>query len=244
MGTVTFTDMTFLVLTGSLPSPQQRDLLDAVLVSVMDHGIAPSILLARMLASFGVPLQVGIAGGTLSFGDWHGGACEAVAVMLSGLVAEASTLDDGAQEHLRTQVRQLVREKRSDGQRIEGFGHPLHPQGDTRTERLFELARELDLFGRHCHALHLLEEELSEQLDRRLPINIDGAIAATILDLGFPWQASRCFLITPRTVGMTAHFLEELAQGGRWRHASDATVRYTGPAVQVPPDQGQPTSEQ
>jgi len=232
IGEVSFTEMAFLVLAGRLPSREQRDLLDAVFVSVMDHGVAPSIVVVRMLASFGVPLQAGIAGGSLSFGDWHGGACEQIAKTLAEAVESAQETDEAeADQRLRAHLNRLVEARLLEGRRIEGFGHPLHPSGDARVTRLFDLARQFALFGRHCDALHVLEEEIKGQLGRPIPINIDGAIAATILDLGFSWQAARCFLITPRTIGMTAHFLEELEQGGRWRHAANSTVRYTGPAA-------------
>jgi citrate synthase len=240
IGNVSFTEMAFLVLGGRLPSREERDLLDAVLVSVMDHGIAPAAVIVRMLASFGVPLQAGLAGGALTFGDWHGGACEQAARLLADAVATAWPDADADREAtLRAHLRDLVRERVDAGGRLEGFGHPLHPVGDPRVERLLELAREVRLFGRHCRALVLLEEELADRLRRPIPINIDGVIAAIVLDLGFPWQAARCFLVTPRTVGMTAHFLEELAQGGRWRHADPSTVRYEGdraPSGDASPD--------
>ena len=44
IGKVTFTEMIFLQLMGSRPTALQTALLDAVLVTLMEHGITPSVL--------------------------------------------------------------------------------------------------------------------------------------------------------------------------------------------------------
>lgn len=43
------------------------------MVSVMEHGISPTTTVTRMMASYGNPIQVGIAAGMLTAGDHHGG---------------------------------------------------------------------------------------------------------------------------------------------------------------------------
>jgi len=58
--------------------------------------------------------------------------------------------------------------------------------------------------------------------------NITGALAAVMLDLGFPWTSIRGIVISARSLGLTAHVVEELEQGNKWRHAPSEQVEYTG----------------
>lgn len=224
IGNVTFTDMAFLVLVGRLPDPRETKMLDALLVSVTEHGISPSTIIVRMLASCGTPLQAGIAGAALSIADWHGGAGEQLAQFLSEAVSSAGD-DEGA---LRESLAGSVAEYRRDGRRLEGFGHPQHPEGDPRACRLLGMQRDLGLNTSHTRALELIAVELEQSLGRQMKPNVNGALASITLDLGLPWRSIRGLVVAPRTFGLTAHFLEELEQGGRWRHASAEKVRYTG----------------
>jgi len=232
VGNVTFVDTCFLVVTGELPTAGERDVLDAIFVSLIDHGISPSSMLVRMLASCGSPIQSAIAGGVSSIADWHGGAGEQLAQRLQDLVAAGPTDAD-----LDAAAAALVAEYTTAGRRFEGFGHPQHSDGDPRVALLLDLAREKGVAGRHVAALGALSVHIHDQTGRHLVANVNGIVAALLLDLGFPWQSVRGFIITPRTVGLTAHFVEERMQGGRWRHASADTVEYTGPELRSLRDQ-------
>ena len=57
-------------------------------------------------------------------------------------------------------------------------------------------------------------------------MNLDGVGACVILDLGFAWQSTRLFLLTPRSVSMGAHYLEEQAQDSIWRHLPASQISY------------------
>jgi citrate synthase len=91
------------------------------------------------------------------------------------------------------------------------------------------MARRLCVADRHLDALELLDDELSASLERRLWPNVNGAVAAIGLDLGFPWSSMRGLVITARMGGLTAHVVEAREQGTRWRGASPGSVAYTGP---------------
>jgi citrate synthase len=232
VGSVSFTEMAYLVVVGELPSPEQARMLDALLVSLTEHGVSPSAVVARMLTSHGSPLQAALAGGALTIGDWHGGAGERLAETLASAVAES---DDA--EQLRRWLRNEVAARRRAGERIEGFGHPQHSDGDPRAVALLGLAEALGVAGRHSEALAILGEEVSTSLGRSMPPNVNGAVAAIALDLGFPWASIRGLVIAPRSIGLTAHVVEEREQAGRWRRANPATVTYEGhPARALPRD--------
>lgn len=228
VGRVSYTDAVFLVTTGELPEPPQRAMLDAIMVSLVDHGISPSSIIARTLASCGTPVQAAVGGAMLSIADWHGGSSEQLAEVLGPAVTAARAAADPPAE-MTVRAGEAVRSAREQGRRIEGFGHPQHPEGDPRARLLLDLAEQLGTAGDHVRMLRALERSIEEQLGRRLPANVTGALAALLLDLGFPARAVRGIVIGSRAPGLVAHVVEELEQGGRWRHARADAVTYTGP---------------
>jgi citrate synthase len=180
-------------------------------------------VLTRTLASCGVPIQASMSGGLLSLGDVHGGAGEQLGEALAEAVAEAG---DRSDDELADAVIDRFREA---GERVPGFGHPHHPDFDPRTRALVALADERGLLGRHTAVALRVGERLRERLGRSLPLNVDGATAPLLLDLGFSWRMARPLIFTARSVGLAAHAVEELEQGGRWRHVPGDRITYTGP---------------
>lgn len=229
IGTVSYAEMMYLIVTGSRPTPGQVRVLDALMISVMDHGISPSTLVTRMMASYGVPLQVGIAAGVMTFGDIHGGAGQELAKTLGAVVSEVAEKGEVNDVTLREAAREMVARSRAERRPLDGFGHPQHG-ADPRTPILMQLARTEGVFGPHCALLQFLEEELQAATGRSIPANIDGAAAVLLLDLGFGWEFARLMLVAPRTVGLAAHFNEEIAQGNTWRYAPADQVEYIGPS--------------
>lgn len=224
VGSVTYADMAFLLIRGTLPTPSERPVLEAILVSLADHGISPSTIIGRTLASCGVPIQASMAGALLSIGDYHGGSGEEVARVLVELVGQgAAPLGD--------RCRQFVADRRASGSQVPGFGHPQHADGDPRAIAILEQARKHDVHGQHCLALEEIGTALAATTGReslRYP-NITGAIAGVLMDLGFPWQSVRGIVLSARCLGMTAHVVEETEQQNKWRHAPATSVTYTGP---------------
>ena len=227
IGHTTYAEMMYLVLTGRKATSGQARVLDGLMISIMDHGISPSTTVTRMLASYGVPIQVGIAAGVLTFGDIHGGAGQQLAYQLRDVIGKVAARGEVTEESIRAAAHDLVAESRRLRRPLEGFGHPQH-DGDPRTQVLMELARAEGVYGSYCHLLACLEDELQAATGRSLPANIDGAAAALLLDLGLDPQFARLMLIAPRTVGLAAHYAEELEQGGAWRYVPTDQVTYTG----------------
>lgn len=230
VGSVSYSESVFLVLVGELPNSAQAKMLDAVLVSLIEHGISPSSIIARTLASCGTPLQASVAGALLSIADWHGGSCEQLAQLMAPAVAIARAASDREAE-LRSQAAAIVRLSRVQHQRLEGFGHPQHTGGDPRAGMLIRLAEQLGVDGDHVRLLRYLESSIEAELGRPLAANVTGALAAILLDLGIPTNAVRGVVIAARAPGLAAHVTEELDQAGRWRHASASAVTYTGPTA-------------
>ena len=220
VGSVSFAEMMFLLLSGRRPDRAQARVLDALLVASMEHGIAPPSMIARCFASYGTTIQAAMAGGILAFGDVMGGAGEQFAKLLT----EAMPADD-ADDALDAAARRVVADARAAGERVPGFGIPLHG-ADPRAPKLLEIAAAEGVSDRYCRFARLIEGAVETAAGRAIPMNLDGVIAAVILDLGFPWQVARAFLITPRSVSLAAHYLEERAQGTSWRHLPAGDIIY------------------
>jgi len=77
IGKVSYAQMVYLLFKGELPSPQVGRVIEAILVSSVDHGTTPpSVLSAITVASTGAPLNAAVAAGILSISKFHGGAIE------------------------------------------------------------------------------------------------------------------------------------------------------------------------
>jgi citryl-CoA lyase len=207
MGRLSFADAVYLLLMGELPTNTIGRMLNAILVSVIDHGVTPpSTLAARNVAASGAPLKDSVAAGILAFGPYHGGDIETCMRFLDqglSLMRNGESLNDAA-EH-------LVVECLASKTIPPGFGHRLHTQ-DPRAPRLFQLAMELELEGEHVRMLRAIERTLAareEQFGRLLPANVDGAIAAISADLGFSYELGNAIFLISRMPGLIAHAHEE-----------------------------------
>lgn len=226
IGSVGFVEVVFLIFRGNFPSDGERRMLDALFVSLAEHGISPSSVIARTLASCGTPVQASIAGAVVSIADWHGGSGEQLASILLELDGRSDDADDA--DAVSTTVQALVARRAQ----VPGFGHPQHPEGDPRALRLLALSDELGVSRAHVARLRQIGLALAAATGRASlsSPNVTGVVAAVTLDLGFPVEAVRGFVVAPRVVGWTAHIAEEIAQGNRWRHAAATQVNYTGPS--------------
>jgi citrate synthase len=188
MGRLTFTEYFHLLLTGDEPTEEQRFFLDLLLVAIAEHGMMPTNVVARMtLAADPGSLQGAVAAGILGAGPVVLGTSEeCVKLLVSDEEPEA-----------------LVRRLRDAGEKVPGFGHPLHKPVDPRAERILELADERGVSGRHVARARRLHEAVG------LTMNVAMPIAAVLLDLGFPASAVKGVPILARTAGLLAHLAEE-----------------------------------
>lgn len=219
-----FGDMLYLLLRGELPPGQEGRLIEAMLVLMAEHSInAPSIHAARTVASCGSPVQTSIAAGISAIGEHHGGAGEACARILQEVITAAAAGADPDEL-----ARKIVAEFRQRNERLPGFGHRFHDP-DPRAVYLLTLAEELGIAGPHTTLAKALVSVLHAETGRSLPLNVDGALAALISDMGFDWRLGKGFFIVARSAGLLAHVHEEMTLGKPLKFAPVAEVRYTGP---------------
>ena len=207
MGHLTLTELAFLLITHRVPSPGERRLLDAVLVSLADHGLTPSALAARLTYT-GAPesIQGAVAAGLLGAGSVFLGPAGDTAQFLSDVLA---SVGDGDLERAAAVA---VDARRKAGGRVPGLGHPVHRDGDPRTARVYQLAEEEGLLGPHLRLLAAVAEAHARAAGTRLPINGAGAGGAALADTGVPPANVRGFVLIARTAGLVAHLAEEAAQ--------------------------------
>ncbi len=214
-----FTDLIALLFKGALPSEAERTLLDAVLVGMAAPGSgAPSCASARLAASGNrASLSAAVAAGILTIGDEHGGAgstcMELIAEGLALVARDGLSLDEAAGR--------LVDQWRAAGRRLPGFGHRVHTH-DPRTPVLFEMARTRGIAGDGVRFTEALERAVASRI-RPLTINIDGALAALLHDMGYPPPAGRLVFIVGRVAGIAAEVAEE--------HAREKPMRIRIPVV-------------
>jgi citrate synthase len=226
MGRLSFADAVYLLLMGELPTPAIGRMLNAVLISSIDHGVTPpSTLAARNVATSGAPLKDCVAAGILAFGPHHGGDIESCMRFLDAgltLVRGGRTLQEAADA--------IVEECARENQVPPGFGHRFHTR-DPRAGRLFQMALELELEGEHVRLLRAAERALDARKDRygrSLPVNVDGAIAAVCADLGFAYELGNAVFLISRLPGLIAHAHEERTRQAPMRQIDPKDHDYDG----------------
>ena len=208
MRSATFTDTVFLLHRGQMPSLAERRLLDAILSGVADHGAgAPSCAAARLAASGNrQSLSSAIAAGILAVGDEHGGAGSTCMEMI------AAGVERGARESIAIAeaARRTAADYRAQARRVPGLGHRVHTR-DPRTPVLFAMARDSGMAGAGIEFMEALESSVSQTV-KPLAINIDGAMAAILHDMGFPPPFGRLLFLIGRVAGLSAEVSEELSR--------------------------------
>ena len=213
MGRLTFTEYFHLLLTGEEPTADQRFFLDLLLVAIAEHGMMPTNVAARMtLSADPDSLQGAVAAGILGCGP-----------VILGTSEECARLLASGREPL-----EVARELHAAGEKMPGFGHPVHEPVDPRAERILELADERGVSGRHVALARGYRDAVGEVWGRPLTMNVSMPIAAVMLDLGFPAATVKAVPILARTAGLLAHLAEEQRQpvGFLMAGAAEEAVEY------------------
>jgi citrate synthase len=234
MGRLSFADAVYLLLMGELPPPAIGRMLNAILVSSLDHGVTPpSTLAARNVATSGAPLKDCVAAGILAFGPHHGGDIESCMRYLDRgltMMRSGTPMEQAAEK--------LVDECLTAGLTPPGFGHRFHTR-DPRATRLLQLAMELELEGEHVQLIRAIERALTgrEQAGgTHLPVNVDGAIAAISADLGFAHELGNAIFLISRLPGLIAHAHEERSRNAPMRQIDPKDHDYDGAAQRRLPE--------
>ena len=232
IGRVRFPDMIWLMLRGELPSLAQSELLEAALVPGVDHGPhAPSIAIARMAVTCGLPVNGAMASAINVLDDVHGGAGQQCMELYREIDAEAGANGD----LVRAATTVIERRQQAGDKIVPGFGHRFHPI-DPRTAPLFELVAKAKasgaVTGRYASIGHAVEKALEAMKKRHIPMNIDGITAVIFCELGFEPELGRGLFVLSRSVGILAHAWEQKKKGQRIMGPMPKEIpyRYTGPA--------------
>lgn len=210
-----FVDGAFLLLAERLPKKNERELFDAILLACVEHGVeAPSAFVPRVVASTGNSMNAALAGGMLAIGDWHGGAVEQCAKILQSDVSAEG----------------IVSYALTTRERIPGYGHKVYKDKDPRAEFILSKAKRLKLSGKYCEKVVTIRKLLAKG-GKKLPLNIDGAIAAAMSELGMDWRLGKAIFMLGRIPGMVAHAREEMVREKPYRRFEAEDVDYDGPKI-------------
>jgi len=229
MGEVNFGDMAFLEVTGRLPNPQESRMFNAILVTLVEHGIVPSTLAARLTYA-GAPeaMQAAVAAGLLGLGSVFVGSTEGAARLLAAALPAGQPVP--AVADLPALARTIVGDLRAQKKTIPGLGHPIHKPVDPRTLRLFAIARQTGFHGPYVALMQCVADAAAEAFGKPLPVNATGAIGALCCEMGLSWRVAHGLGVMARAVGLVGHVLEEEKHPmavALWHRAEDEATQHS-----------------
>jgi citrate synthase len=223
LGKVTFTELLYFQILGRMPEKPVVELVDACLVTLMEHGLTPSALTTRLVySSAEEAMQAAVAAGLLCVGSRFVGTTEGAGLLLERVIAAGG---DGEAEAKRIAV-----EFKTEKKALPGFGHPFHKPDDPRSLVLLDLARTKGVAARHVAAVEALSRAVDETFGKHITLNATGAVAAVLGDCGVPRDILRGFAIIARAAGLVGHVHEEQekpAMRAIWE-AGEKAVPYDG----------------
>lgn len=221
IGKLSFTEMMYFQNMGRRPTREQTVLLDAVLVTLMEHGLTPSAITARLIyMSAPEALQSAVAAGLLGVGSTFVGTMENCGLVLEEILA--------APEGVKDRARHVAVRYRTAKSALPGFGNHLHRPDDPRSPRLLALAEEQGVPGNHIRALRALGKAVDEVYGRHITINVTGAAAAVLAEIGIPREIMRGVAVVSRAAGLVGHIHEEQSEpsGRRIWDVVEHTIAY------------------
>jgi citrate synthase len=201
IGKRSFTEAFLLQSLGTEPTVLQTRIVDAVLVTIMEHGLVPSAVVTR-LTHYGAPesYEGAVAAGLLGVGDRYAGTASECGELIERISAADNAVDAADA---------IVADYRSRRRPLPGFGHPIHHDLDPRVKRLLTVCEEAGCDGRHIAAMNTLEAALNRALGKQLVTNISAAIGAALAEAGVPSAMMRGVILVARCAGLVGHLLEE-----------------------------------
>jgi citrate synthase len=211
MGKLNLGDFAFLEIQSRLPTPGESIVFNAMLATLVEHGMTPMVIAAR-LTYLGAPesLQGAVASGILGMGTTFAGTAEGSARVLQEALSGSAAGTPAAD--LPALAESIVRKHLETKTPIPGIGHNLHKPVDPRAPRLFELAAQHNLSGRYVQLMQQIAIAAERGLNKpgQLPVNATGAIGALSSEMGISWKLCRGLAVIGRTIGIVGHLAEEL----------------------------------
>ena len=177
---------------------------------------------ARMVY-MGAPdfIQGAVAAGILGMGNQFGGVMEQVGKYLDEVIGAT---DPNEKAH------EIVKKYRSGKNPIPGFGHPHHRPEDPRTPKLFAVAEDAGVPGKHIAALKTVSRAVDVAVGKHITINATAGMAALLGEIGVPSSIMRGFASISRAPGIVGHIYEEQQRPAGYYIGmlAQETVEYTG----------------
>lgn len=215
----TFVEVIYFLFQGELPNEQQTKMLNALFVAAIDHGPGTvSAMTARISASAKNSTHSALAAGILGFGPRHGIAGEGAMNFFYNHINEKDIVG-------------LLKNLKEQKIMIPGYGHKIFTESDPRSEKLFEIAKKLNIFGKYSEFALTVKEELNKISSKPLPLNIDGTFAAILCDMGLDARLGQSFFLIARTPGLLAHIHEEQMNDIGIRRLEDDEIEYSNVSV-------------
>ena len=221
IGEVSFSKMIYFYILGKMPTPEELSILDAVLVTLMDHGMSGGFNARLIYRNAPDSLQGAVAAGLLGMGSQFGGVMEQVGQYLDDIVKSPD------QE---AKAREIITQHRSRKKALPGFGHNDFKPDDPRTPKLLEVARKAKVKGDYVNALLLMSRVVDEVVGKHITINATAGIAALLAEIGVPFKVLRGFSLISRAPGLVGQILEEISNpiAGDLMQVINDTVVYKG----------------
>jgi citrate synthase len=255
IGNLSFPEMVYLLINGNKPSKNESKMLEAVLVSFCDHGTTPpSTMVARLMASTGSPLNTCVSGGIMAFGKHHAGALEHSMKLLQETIKRGVIKDNNtgtfetakgtkkttagtieSPKDIQIMADQVVEEFMQNKEKISGYGHRYHKK-DPRTPKLIKMARKHGFYGIHTQLATAIQKILFEK--KNILMNVDGANAGILSDMGFDWQVGTGIFMIGRLPALISHVYEEKTQESPFRKLVEADEIYYHGVEEKKADEG------
>lgn len=218
IGQYSFTEMAYFQILGRKPTAPQARLVEACLVTLMEHGLTPSAITTRLTYTAAPEaMQAAVAAGLMGVGSLFAGTMDGCGKLLEQIVQSTEGIPKTALA--------IAEQHRQSKTALPGFGHPNHKPDDPRSKKLLALAREQGVAGQHIAALEALSEAVDKTYGKHITINATGAIAAVLADCGVPPEILRGFALIARCAGLIGHIHEEQhrpAMRALWNGAEQA----------------------
>ena len=226
---IRYGDMVYLMLKGRIPSVKEGKMFNHVLVSFCDHGVTPpSTQTARLVASSGSPINSAIAGALLSFGHKHAGAIEQTMELYQSKINSLYLTEDSQinNKQIASLAIDIHNEYMAGDEKMPGFGHRYHDV-DPRADKLMSLAIKEGFVGPHIKLALALQDLIYQ--NKGIKLNVDGANAAILSDLGFDPELGLGVFMIGRIPGIIAHVHEEKMEEEEFRKFCDLDdIEYYG----------------
>lgn len=232
LGHMNLGDLAFLQLTGRKATAEESRVFNAIVITLVEHGITPSSIAARM-TYMGAPesLQAAVAAGLCGLGTVFVGSMEGASKMLYEALPREKLGQGADLDALAEQTVEAFRARRAI---VPGLGHPVHKPVDPRAPRLFEIAAENGMAGEYVALMQKIQQLAEAKSGKVLPINATGAIGAIACEFGFPWKIVRGFGVMARSIGLVGHILEESENPisyELWQRAEQEILETSGPGA-------------